>query len=72
MATPVLANLVEKGGKMLKKIFIGDVKRNIIEGTIVGKDGSSKTVIIPDGDVVEDAKDFSDDLQTFKGGKSLW
>lgn len=72
VATPILAKLVEKGGQLLKKVIIGDVKRNLIEATYVRKDGSSKSVVIPDGDVVEDANDFSNDFQAFKGGRGLW
>lgn len=71
IATPVLAKLVEKGGNLLKNFIIGDVKRNLIEATFVRKDGSSRSVVIPDGDVVEDAKELSNDFQSFKGGKSL-
>lgn len=71
IATPVLAKLVEKGGNLLKKFVIGDVKRNLIEATYVRKDGSSKSVVIPDGDVVEDAKEVSNDFQSFKGGIRL-
>ncbi|MDD2378144.1 MAG: hypothetical protein PHD10_05135 [Bacilli bacterium] len=73
-ATPVLAKLVEECGKLLKKVVIKDIKRDLIEGTIVQKDGSSESVIIPDGNIVEDAKNISKDLNEFKdtlnkGGK---
>jgi len=77
-ATPVLAKLVEEGGKLLKKVVIKDVKRDLIEGTIVQKDGSSQSVIIPDANIVEDAKVMANDINSFKdtinsvkGGKSL-
>lgn len=53
----------------------GEVKRNLIEAKIVQKDGSSKSVVIPDGDVVEDAKKFGGNIQSFKNeqkdGRSL-
>lgn len=75
VATPALAKLIEEGGKLLKKVIIGEVKRNLIEAKIVQKDGSSKSVVIPDGDVVEDAKKFGGNVQSFKneqrGGRSL-
>lgn len=77
-ATPVLAKLVEESGKLLKKVVIKDVKRDLIEGTIVQKDGSSQSVIIPDGNIVEDAKVVSNDINSLKdtinsvkGGKTL-
>ena len=78
VATPVLAKLVEEGGRLLKKVVIKDVKRDLIEGTIVQKDGSSESVIIPDGNIVEDAKVISNDINSLKdtinsikGGKTL-
>lgn len=78
LATPVLAKLVEQGGKLLKKVVIKDVKRDLIEGTIVQKDGSSESVVIPDGNIVEDAKVMANDINSFKdtissvkGGKTL-
>jgi hypothetical protein len=65
-ATPVLAKIVEEGGKLLKKVVIKDVKRDFIEGTIVQKDGSSESVIIPDGNIVEDAKVIANDISSLK------
>lgn len=64
-ATPLLAKLVEQGGKIFKKVVIGEVKRNLIEGHIVGQDGSSKAVVLPDGDVVEDAKNLGESIRAF-------
>lgn len=74
---PVLSSLDKAGADLSEKGLLS-LKRNVIEGMIVGKDGSSETVKIPDGDIVQDVKAITKDIMAVKsiiddnkGGKTL-
>ncbi len=56
LATPALVKLVEAKGEITKKSVIGGKRK--IEADYLGVDGSSKKVVIPDGNIVENIEQF--------------